>query len=120
MREIRKILRRVLREREINIALLMGNYAAFVSIPAMIFSKTKFIYCDHGALINQIHETAITLIRFLNCFFATKLVVLTEKTKYDYKKYFHVRDSKICVMPNWIDAVSYTHLDVYKRQTILY
>ncbi len=103
MWEIKKPLRKFLKENQIDVALLIGNYPAYVSIPSMIFMKTKFVYCDHGALINQIHEKAITFIRFISSLFADRIVVLTDKTRNDYIKFFCTRRSKIVTIPNWID-----------------
>ena len=73
------------------------------AIPSMIFNRTKFIYCDHGALINQINERAITIIRFLTSLFADKTVVLTDKTRNDYIKYFHISPKRVLTIHNWID-----------------
>ncbi len=103
MWEIRKPLRRFLKENSIDAVLLIGNYPGYVAIPSMIFNRTKFIYCDHGALINQINERAITIIRFLTSLFADKTVVLTDKTRNDYIKYFHISPKRVLTIHNWID-----------------
>lgn len=103
MWEIRKPLRKFLRENNIDVVLLMGNYPAYAAIPSMKFNKTKFVYCDHGALINQIHQRAITAMRLMTSIAADKTVVLTDKTRNDYIKYFHTKKSKILTIHNWMD-----------------
>ncbi len=103
MWEIKKPLKKFLKQKGIDVVLLMGNYPGYVAIPSMFFSKTKFVYCDHGALINQIHEKPITLIRFLTSLFADKTVTLTDKTREDYIRYFHTGKKNILTIHNWLD-----------------
>ena len=103
MWEIKRPMRKYLKHNSIDAVLLIGNYPGYVSIPSMIFNKTTFIYCDHGALINQIHERAITAIRFLTSLFADRTVVLTDKTRNDYIKYFHISPKRVLTIHNWVD-----------------
>lgn len=53
--------------------------------------------------MNQWKQKDITAIRFWNSLIAHRVVVLTEKTKKDYIKKFHVPTSKICCIYNWIE-----------------
>jgi glycosyltransferase involved in cell wall biosynthesis len=103
MMQAKKPLRKVLREKQIKVVLLEGNYAAFVSIPAMLFYKTRIIYCDHGALMSQWNQLDIRLIRWLNMVCADSVVVLTKQSKKDYIQKLHCRRKKVQCIYNWID-----------------
>lgn len=86
----------------VDIVLLMGNYPALVVSPARFFTKAKYVYCDHGALMNEWRKRDITAIRFLDSLIAHKIVVLTKKTREDYIKKFHTKPGKIQCIYNWI------------------
>lgn len=87
----------------IDVCFIQGTFPAFISYPARFGCKTKFVFCDHGALINQWHEKAPTLARFLASLFCHKTVTLTEKTYYDYHTRFFVPKRKLTCIYNWID-----------------
>ncbi len=92
---------------KIETVILMGNYSALIVSFTRPFTKAKYIYCDHGALMNQWHQKDITAIRFWNTIMSHKIVVLTEKTRKDYIEKFHLRKKKVRCIYNWIeDAVA--------------
>lgn len=87
----------------IEIIIMMGNYPAYIVSAARMHTKAKYVYCDHGALMNQWKQKDITFIRFVNAVLAHKVVVLTEKTRKDYVDKFHLKESKVQCIYNWID-----------------
>lgn len=88
---------------QIDILLLMGNYPALIVSPSRFFTKAKYVYCDHGALMNEWEKKDITAIRFWNSILAHEIIVLTQKTKRDYIKKFHIKQKKIRCIYNWIE-----------------
>ena len=73
-------LKKYLKDRNIDIVFTMGHYPGFLAAPVSPFSKSTFIFCDHGALINQWHDKKTTLMRFIASKASKKVVVLTEKS----------------------------------------
>lgn len=90
------------RAKKIDAILLMGNYPALIVSFTRFFTKAKYIYCDHGGLMNQWHQKDITAIRFWDSRVAHKTVVLTEKTKRDYVERFHMKPGRVRCIYNWI------------------
>lgn len=95
---------RFVNENKIEIVVMMGNYPALVTSGARLLTKAKYIYCDHGALMNQWHQKDITLIRLFDAVMSHKVITLTEKTRCDYCKKFHLRSKKVKCIYNWIDT----------------
>lgn len=91
------------KENKIDIVLLVGNYPALIVSLTRFFTKAKYVYCDHGALINQWKQKDITLIRFVDAFLAHKIVTLTERTKEDYHQKFHIPYKKLECIYNWVE-----------------
>lgn len=94
---------RFVREKDINVVLMMGNYPALLVSFARFFTKAKYVFCDHGGLMNEWHLKDITLIRFIVSRIAHEVIVLTNKTKQDYIEKFHIKRNKIDCIYNWID-----------------
>lgn len=90
------------KKNKIDVVLLMGNYPALIVSPTRIATKAKYVYCDHGALMNQWHQKDITAIRFLDTLFSHKVVVLTERTRRDYVEKFHIKKKNVACIYNWI------------------
>ena len=84
----------LVKNRNIDTVMLMGNYPALIVSFTRFFTKAKYIYCDHGGLMNQWHQKDITAIRFWSACVAHKVVVLTEKTRRDYIEKFHLKENK--------------------------
>ena len=94
---------RFVKEKKIDVVLMMGNYPALIVSFTRFFTKARYVYCDHGALMNQWKQKDITAIRFWDALAAHRIVVLTEKTRKDYIRKFHVRPEKIRCIYNWVD-----------------
>lgn len=91
------------KENQIDTVILMGNYPALIASFTRFFTKAKYIYCDHGGLMNQWKQKDITAIRFWDALTSHKVVVLTEKTRKDYISRFHTRPGKVACIYNWIE-----------------
>lgn len=90
-------------ENKIDIVLLIGNYPALIVSMTRFFTKAKYVYCDHGALINQWKQKDITIIRFMDALLSHKVVTLTERTKEDYHRKFHIPYKKLECIYNWVE-----------------
>lgn len=98
-----KFIKRYLKENKIDIVILMGNYPIPIALPVMPFSRAKFIYCDHGSLLNQWENKKITLFRFLASKLCRMTVTLTQRNKEDYKGKFRIPERKLDYIYNWIE-----------------
>lgn len=93
---------RFVKENNIDIVITMGNYPALIVSFTKFFNKAKYVFCDHGALMNQWHQKDITLIRFWDAVTSKRVVALTEQTKKDYIRKFHLSEKKVECIYNWI------------------
>ena len=80
-----------------------GVYAGAITLLTQKFVKTRFVFCDHGALMNQWKEKDVTFLRWVVSKISWRTVVLTDTTKNDYIKQFHLRKEKVIRIYNWID-----------------
>lgn len=97
------------KKNKIDIVVLMETYAALIVSPTRFFTKAKYIFCDHGSLMNQWHQKDITAIRYWDALISHKIITLTEKNKEDYIRKFHTKRKKIdyiynYIMPEVLDA----------------
>ena len=90
-------------ENEIDVALIQGNYSGYIAYRAKNKGKTKIIFCDHGAIVNQLRDIKTTLARILASRFSDKTVTLTERNLKDYKRLFLMPAKKLDYAYNWID-----------------
>ena len=97
------ILQKYFKKEKIDVAFLEATFAGFVGCPLGILSRTKIVFCDHGALYNQLADKDITTMRKLAASLCNHIVVLTKRSKEDYKKVFNTKESKITYIYNWID-----------------
>lgn len=91
------------RENQIEVAIIQGNYPGFVVSAVRSTVGTKLIFCDHGALMNQWKQKDIRLIRWISAMLCHRVVTLTEQSRMDYLKKFHLRSRKVRCIYNWID-----------------
>lgn len=87
----------------IDIVFMIGVYSGVLTVLSSFFSKAKFVFCDHGALMNQWKEKDITRMRWMAAKLSDKIVVLTDRTKEDYIEYFHMKKNKVLRIYNWVD-----------------
>ncbi|MEF2953582.1 MAG: glycosyltransferase family 4 protein [Blautia sp.] len=95
-------LRKYLKGNKIDVAFLMGNYPGIVSVFVRPFVKTKFVFCDHGALMNQWERKDIRYIRLITSKMCDKTITLTKKSMEDYIKKFHLKN-KVDYIYNWLE-----------------
>lgn len=102
--DLYKPFRRYLKEHEIDLVLLIGNYQSFIALPAILTTNNVcFVFCDHGALMNQWDSRALRIIHRLGSKFCDTTVVLTEQSRQDYITHLHRNPNRVKVIPNWID-----------------
>ncbi len=96
------LLKQYFKENAVDIVFAQGNYPAFVigSMCGKINATT--VFCDHGALINQLDDKQATVMRWLNSMQYRKTVTLTEQTLKDYRKRFLIPKKKLVHITNWI------------------
>lgn len=102
-RALSPVLKAFFREHQIDVALIQGNYPGFLVAPLRFHTKTKLIFCDHGALMNQWDQKDIVLIRFLASWMCHRVVTLTEQSRVAYQKKFGLPGKKVRCIYNWID-----------------
>ncbi|MEF9841066.1 MAG: glycosyltransferase family 4 protein [Raoultibacter sp.] len=95
-------LSRCLSDRHIEVLLGVGLDETVAAIGPCKKTRTKLIFCDHGALVNQMDDKLTTLLRAVCAIGCQKTVVLTQQTKEDYHRIFRVNSKKIIRIPNWI------------------
>lgn len=113
----RKKLRQILKEEKIDILFSMGTYNGLIAAINGIGLKTKIVFCDHGALVNQLHEKSTTIVRWIVSFLSYKTVVLTEQSCQDYKRIFKIPEKKIVTIYNWIDEEIFSYVQPYKYES---
>ena len=94
---------KILKKNKFDIIFMQGHYIPPIVMPLKLFVKSRFVFCDHGALSNQIKDKKATFFRKIAAKFSDKIVVLTNHTKNEYHKIFGVKEDKIKTIPNFID-----------------
>lgn len=80
----------------------IGTYETLMAIRPARSTKTKLVFCDHGALINQWDDKQMRAIRLLDALFSSKTVTLTHRSLEDYRSRLHVSRKKLICIPNWV------------------
>lgn len=96
------LLKKYFVENHMDIAFAQGHYPAFVAGGVCGTTKTKMIFCDHGALMNQWRDHSTVVMRLLNSIQYSKTVTLTEQTRRDYHAKFRIPVKKLVHITNWI------------------
>ncbi len=97
-------LKKYFSENNFDIIFMEGHYIPPIVLPLKLFVKSKFVFCDHGALNNQLSDKKATLFRKIAAKFSDKVIVLTQSTMDEYIKKFKIKSNKIDVIPNYIDS----------------
>ena len=95
--------RRFIKENRIDVVFMMENHPALTVSPVRFFTRAKYVFCDHGALMNEWEKKDITAFRFWDSLIAHRTVTLTERTRRDYIERFHTNPKKIQSIYNWIN-----------------
>lgn len=96
----RKKIRKIIKEEKIEKIVTMGDYCTFCTIINLFGIRKKIVYEDHGAIINQINDKTVTMIKRFNSIFSKRIVVLTDINKEDYCKIFKTKKNKIVKICN--------------------
>ena len=98
----RKKLRKLIKEKQIDILFLMGFQVSLPVILMILGLKCKNIFCDHEALLSRWHERKITIVRYITSVFSKKVITLTKQNAEDYKEKFRLSDKKVGFIYNSI------------------
>lgn len=104
--KFRKPFQKYVSDNNIDVILMIGDYVGAIVLPTKLQTKAKYIFCEHGALMNQWKEKDITFIRWTCSLFADKVITLTKSSRDSYIKKFHIKKSKVEYIYNWIDESS--------------
>ena len=94
--------KRYLKDNEIDVVFLVGNYQGIIALPVAFTCSTKFVFCDHGALMNQWERKDVRFMRWVCSSLCDATVTLTEQIRNDYMEKFKIPSSKVFAIPNWI------------------
>lgn len=96
-------LRSYIKKNSIDIVFIMGYYPIPILMPIKPFVKTKFIFCDHGSIENQLGDRKAVTFRKLAAKFCDKVVTLTQRNLDAYEKLFKTKSKKLECIYNAID-----------------
>lgn len=104
IKNFRKPFQKYIKENHIEVVIMIGDYVGAIALPTKFGSgKVKYIFCEHGALMNQWKEKDITSMRFFCSLFADKVITLTESSRDSYIEKFHMKKSRVGFIYNWIE-----------------
>ena len=109
--------REFVRQNQIDVVFLMENYPAMTVSPVRFFTKAKYVFCDHGALMNEWEKKDIRFFRFWDSLISHCTVTLTEQNRQDYIRKFHMNPKKIRSIYNWIKPEILTMRKEYKEDS---
>ena len=95
---------RYLSKNKIDVVFLMGHYTVPVALFVSRFVKTKFVFCDHGAISNQLNDKTVTNFRKIASKKFDKVITLTDRNKSDYMNLFNAKEEKLQRIYNWLDS----------------
>lgn len=104
IKNFRKPFKKYIKENNIDVVIMIGDYVGAIALPTKFGNrKVKYIFCEHGALMNQWKEKDITSIRFFCALFADKVITLTKSSRDSYIEKFHMKKSRAGFIYNWIE-----------------
>ncbi len=114
-------IRRFINQEHIDCVLAMGTYSGVVLSIICKGMKVKKIFCDHGALINQLDDNTVTNYRKIAYRNTNLTVTLTERSMSDYFSYMKADKNKVTYIYNSIDENVFKFVKPYDKtsKTIL-
>ncbi len=109
--EVRTLLGRLFEKYPCDVLFGIGVEETTVALRPCRDRRIPLVFCDHGALVNQLDDKSTTVLRFLCARFCAKTVVLTTQTLADYRRIFHIGERKLACIPNWIDGGLYAQAE---------
>lgn len=119
-KELAPRLRDYVKEHEIDVAILQGNYTGFVASTLRFGTRVKLAFSDHGALMNQWDRKDVVVIRLISSLLCHKVITLTEQNRRDYIRRFLLPRRKVACIYNWIDpsVICSTMYDVSSKRIV--
>lgn len=105
-----------LRVNHVDVCFLEATQVGFIGAPITLFTKTKIVFCDHGALVNQLDDDDVTRMRKIAVGLCDKTIVLTQKNKEDYINMCHVKATQVENIYNWINKEQIDAQRVYDKE----
>lgn len=102
-KELKPVIRNYLNSNKIDVAIIQGNYPGFIVSTARFGTRTRLVFCDHGALMNQWERRDIVVIRLISSLLCHKVITLTEQSREDYIRKFRLPRKKVDCIYNWVD-----------------
>lgn len=107
--------RSFLKREHIDCILAMGTYPGVVLSIICKGLKLKKIFCDHGALINQLNDKTVTKYRKIAYQNMDLTVTLTERSMLDYVHYMQADKNKVTYIYNSIDDEVFKFVKPYDK-----
>ncbi len=101
--EVKRLMCEALADEHVDVMLGIGAEETAVAIFPCCLMKIPLVFCDHGALVNQLNSKSTTALRSICSRVCTKTVVLTSQTEADYQRILYLKAKKLAHIPNWID-----------------
>lgn len=100
-----------LNRNNIDITFMQGHYIPIIAVFVKPFVRCKFVFCDHGALENQLEDKKATFFRKLACKFSDKVIVLTKSSEQAYERHFKIspESGKVEHIYNFLDDKVFEH-----------
>lgn len=90
---------------KVNVVISVGVVTLFLSMALKIFVPIiKIFYCEHSNLKNIIDKPSRSFLEKIGILMASKVITLTEKDKNNYIKEFHLRETKVDFIYNFVDS----------------
>lgn len=99
-----KFLKSYFIKKHIDVAILEGYTPAGPSAFVRLFCRTKLVFCDHSSCMGKYNDNSARMIRKIATLLCHRTIALTEVSRNDYMKYFHLSEKKCRCIYNWIDA----------------
>lgn len=102
-KELKRPLYKYVNDNKIDVVILQGHKVAFSCNTLHYTTKKRIIFCDHGAIMNNWSNKSLVFMRWFDAVMSDATVVLTERSKRAYHKKLFIPNSKLTVIPNWIE-----------------
>lgn len=108
--KITKEIRRILRKDKIDIAIAVDMATAFMAVMGTRHTGAKLIVCDRSSIFNETMyaHAALRFYTWTGVKFSDAIQVMTNEGKRGLIQKYKIEDSKVSVIPNWIDERAIT------------
>lgn len=112
----------IVKEQKIQLIISVDVATALISVIASKLSRRRMILCDRSSSYNEnmYSKRSLRIYAWLGIHFCDKLQVMTEDGKKGWLDKYKMKESDICVIPNWIDENAITdNLYKYNQKRII-